>query len=219
MKNSLLPRFWKERVFHPISFYTLLVVGLTPSLWIVYHSSQKNSELENLSYKLEMLHKRSSLSQNKKNKEEQVLAYMREADPYYLDKYVESLTFLDPEIKKWQRLFTEKPVLAIEQRLEFLRSDKNKLLFAEGEILKEGIFREVEEKQKHPIEVNEDDLKKILCLLEGVKISPYAAPEKHPQILIKQFDLTKKMHPEIKEKVFVLSMHLLKRELINESSP
>lgn len=219
MKITLLPRFWKECVFHPATFYVLLVLGLIPSFWIVYHCSQKSSELENMSCKLEMLHKRSSLSKNKKNKEEQVLAYMRGADPYYLDKYVESLTFLDPEIKKWQRLSTEKPILAIEQRLEFLSSDKNRLMFAEGEIHKEGIFREVEEKQKHPIEVNEDDLKKILSLLEGVKISPYAAPEKHPQILIKQFDLTKKMHPEIKEKVFVLSMQLLKRELINEQSP
>lgn len=103
--------------------------------------------------------------------------------------------------------------------MDFLRSNKNKLAFAEGMIVQEGRFKEVEEKQKHPIEINEDDLKKILSVLEGVDISPYLCPEKHPQCIIKQFELTKKTHQDIKEKVFILSMQLLKRELAPPTNP
>lgn len=219
MKTSFLLKYWKEVLFHPAAFYTLLILGVVPSLLIIFHYSDKNSQLEIFSEKLQLLQKRSKLSSHKKQKEDLLLSQMRGADPYYLDKYVESLSFLDSEIKKWQRLSSEKPIEAIEQRLDFLRSDKNRLSFAEGEILQEGHFKEVEEKQKHPVEINEDDLKKILSAIEGVKIAPYTSPAKHPQILIKQFDLTKKTHPEIKEKVFVLSMHLLKRELLSDPTP
>lgn len=219
MKVRALTILFKEYLFHPIVFYSMLAIGILPSLFIALHYSSKNAALGNLSTKLELLHKRSKISSHKKTKEAEILSQMRGADPYYLDKYVESLNFLDPEIKKWQRLSSsEKIPLAIEKRLEFLRSDNNRLLFAEGVIESEGIFREIEEKQKYPVEVNEDDLKKILCAIEGVKISPYSAPEKHPQFLIKQFELTKKMHPDIKEKVFVLSMQLLKRELLSDQT-
>ena len=217
MKITHLTQLLKECLFHPIFFYCLLAIGILPSFFIALHFTSKYKALGNLSIKLELVQKRAKISSDKKSKEAHLLMQMQGADPYYLDKYVESLNFLDPEIKKWQRLASsEKIPLAIEKRLEFLRSDNNRLLFAEGEIESEGMFREIEEKQKHPVEVNEDDLKKILSALEGVKISPYSAPEKHPQFVIKQFELIKKMHPDIKEKVFVLSMQLLKRELLSE---
>jgi len=218
MKVSFLPKYWKEYLFHPAVFYLLLAIGLVPSFFIFFRYSVKNTQLESYSQKLQLLQKRSRLFIHKKQKEDLLLSQMNGADPYYLDKYVESLSFLDSEIKKWQRLSADKPIEAIEKRLNFLCSDKNRLFFAEGEIIQEGSFKEVEEIQKHPVEVNEDDLKRILCAIEGVKIAPYTSPDKHPQILIKQFDLTKKTHPEIKEKVFVLSMHLLKRELLSEPS-
>jgi hypothetical protein len=76
--------------------------------------------------------------------------------------------------------------------LAFLNSAKNKLSFAEGLIQSQGKFRQIEGKRKHPVEINEEDLKKILCVLEGISISPNYAPEKHPQIVIKQFELTEK---------------------------
>ena len=85
--------------------------------------------------------------------------------------------------------------------------------------MQEGLFREVEEKQKHPVEINEEDLKKIISVLEGVDISPYLSPEKHPQFIVKQFDLTKKTDEDSKEKVFILSMQLLKREFTSPSTP
>ena len=133
MKLPTIPLIIKEYLFHPIVFYSTLAIGILPSLFITLHYTTKHAALGNLATNLEILHKRSKISSHKKNKEAQILSQMRGADPYYLDKYVESLNFLDPEIKKWQRLSPlEKTPLAIEKRLEFLRSDNNRLLFAVG---------------------------------------------------------------------------------------
>ncbi|NDE82289.1 MAG: hypothetical protein EB051_01565 [Chlamydiia bacterium] len=211
---------WKDMLLKKPILYTIMFLGLLPSIAIAYHFYGKNMRLSDLSTQLESLHQRSQLVQRKKNTEEQILSQMQGADPYYLDKYVESLSFLEAEQKKWERLsLLEESTAAVAKRMDFLRSNKNKLAFAEGMIVQEGRFKEVEEKQKHPIEINEDDLKKILSVLEGVDISPYLCPEKHPQCIIKQFELTKKMHQDIKEKVFILSMQLLKRELAPPTNP
>jgi hypothetical protein len=211
---------WKDMLLKKPILYTIMFLGLLPSIAIAYHFYGKNMRLSDLSTQLESLHQRSQLVQRKKNTEEQILSQMQGADPYYLDKYVESLSFLEAEQKKWERLsLLEESTNAVAKRMDFLRRHKNKLAFSEGVIIQEGRFKEIEEKQKHPIEINEDDLKKILSVLEGVDISPYLCPEKNTQCIIKQFELTKKMHQDIKEKVFILSMQLLKRELATPTNP
>jgi len=65
--------------------------------------------------------------------------------------------------------------------------------------------------QQHVVEVNEEDLKRLLCLIEGTTIWPYGPKEGRPLLIIKDFKLSKK---ELfsKEKVFSLSMQLIKRE-------
>jgi hypothetical protein len=46
----------------------------------------------------------SNAQQDRSSKKEKIVNTMKGADPYYIDKYVESLHFLDAEIKKWQKL-------------------------------------------------------------------------------------------------------------------
>ena len=220
MKKKIESKDWQGMILHEALLYAVLFVGLLPLFWITYYFYEKRCHLTNLAIRLESAHQRSHLSTIKKNTEERILQNMKGADPYYLDKYVESLSFLEAECKKWERLSSLTQLApAIEKRLNFLHSNKNTLSFAEGAIVQEGLFREVEEKQKHPVEINEEDLKKIICVLEGVDISPYLSPEKHPQFIVKQFDLTKKTHEDSKEKVFILSMQLLKREFVSPSNP
>jgi hypothetical protein len=184
---------------------------------VISHFKNKIDHTNDLLRRIELLHKKSQYSSKKKDVEEGILSKMKGADPHYIDKYLESLTFLDSEAKKWQRLaLQEKPIAEIEKRIEFLRSQQNKLSFSEGQIYQLGNIRELEEKQKHTIEINDEDLKKILCLIEGVKIGPYMPIDKHPQLIIKKFNLIKKTLPEIREKVFLLNLQLLKRELIED---
>jgi hypothetical protein len=134
-----------------------------------------------------------------------------------LDKNVESLTFLLPEIKKLEAIQSENPdEEQVGGRLQFLKEGSNRLTFAEEQIRTNESFREIEEQQQHPVEMNEEDLKKLLCLIEGITIWPYGPKEGRPQLIIKDFKLSKK-EISSQEKVFVVSMQLIKRENLESS--
>ncbi len=72
-------------------------------------------------------------------------------------------------------------------------------------------FARSKRRQQTPIELNEEDLKRLLCLIEGATIWPYGPKEGRPQLIIKDFTLSKKELPS-QEKVYVVSIQLIKRE-------
>ena len=150
--------------------------------------------------------------QESEKKESTILASLKNPDAHYLGKYVETLTFQLSEIKKFETIQAENPDdELISRRLVFLKEGGNRLLFSEEHIRTNELFRETEEKQQHLIELNEEDLKKLLCLIEGITIWPYGPKEGRPQLVIKDFKLSKK-EVSSQEKVFVVSMQLIKRE-------
>jgi len=137
---------------------------------------------------------------------------LKNPDPHYLDKYIETLTFLVPELKK---LEASENTEEMQKRLQFIKDGANRLVFSEEEVRMAERLREIEEKQQHSVEMNEEDLKKLLCLIEGVTIWPYGPKEGRPQLIIKDFKLSKKKLSS-QDKVFVVSMELIKRENIYE---
>jgi hypothetical protein len=138
--------------------------------------------------------------------------------PRYLGEQIETLRFLGPEMKKLEALQKEHPdTELLATRLRALKSPANQLLFAEEEVRATDRFREIEERQERPVEMNEEDLKRLLCLIEGVTIWPYGAKEGRPLLIIKDLKLSKK-DLLAKEKSFVISMDLIKREAL-ESLP
>ena len=129
-------------------------------------------------------------AEEKKQKEKQRLI---STDPYFLDKYVETLPLLEPEVKRLQALFphhpTEQPLV---ERLKFLKEGQNKILLVEEKRLARGPLYEVEERLHHPVEMNEEELKKLLVLVEGVTIHPYSPRKERPELSVLEFDLKKK---------------------------
>lgn len=175
---------------------------------------QKLSQLEE---EMERVHARTLQAQEIQRKESALLASLKKPDPHYLDKNVETLTFLLSEIKKLESIQSENPDNEqINKRLQFLREGGNRLVFSEEQIRSNEFFREIEEKQQHPVEMNEEDLKKLLCLIEGITIWPYGPKEGRPQLIIKDFHLSKK-ELSSQEKVFVVSLQLIKRENLESS--
>ncbi len=95
------------------------------------------------------------------HKEKFLLSSLKNPDPHYLDKHVETLTFLLPEIKELETLQRDNAEEEqIYRRLQFLKEGENRIVFSEEHIRNGDLFTEVEEKQQHPIEMNEEDLKK-----------------------------------------------------------
>jgi hypothetical protein len=72
---------------------------------------------------------------------------------------------------------------AIKNRLALL--NENKLAFTEEKIEVSSQMKEVEEKQRYPVQMDENDLKQILSLIEDVPIENYLPVEKSPQLMIK----------------------------------
>lgn len=138
----------------------------------------------------------------------------READRFYIDKNIETITLLEPEIKSLQEIVNNKNFAGderVKRRLDFLTGPDNKILMVEGNIQTYPLFQEVISTLSRPVEINVDDLKQLLSLMEGVDIPPYTPAADRPQLIVLDFKLTRKEGEEGNE-VYQLNMKLLKRE-------
>jgi hypothetical protein len=198
--------------FSPVALWTVLITAPVPFIFLGFNFMFGLQKLELLESEMERIHVKTMQMQENERKENSILAALKNPDVHYLGKHVEMLNFQLSEIKKFETIQAENPDdELVAKRLHFLKEGGNRLLFAEEQIRSNTLFRETEEKQQRPVELNEEDLKKLLCLIEGVTIWPYGPKEGRPQLVIKDFKLTKK-EISSQEKVFVVSMQLIKRE-------
>lgn len=212
MKFSF-PSLQKEVLFSTPFMLVAMAILLLPLCFITPYFYLRSQHLQDLHDQVELIYNRISRKKDLFKNEEKLLHQISQSDPNYLENSIESIPLLETEKQKWQifssHLETNK---AIRNRMQFLEEGKNQLSFSEGEIRKSELFQEIEEKLQKPVELNEDDLKKLLCNIEGVRIHPYFPKEHAPQFIIKLFDLTKKSIPETKEKIFTLNLQLIQRE-------
>ncbi len=196
-----------------------LILGLAPIPFFLFlfHFVFGMQKLHQLEEEIDRVQARKIQAQEIQYKESALLSSLKNPDPHYLEKNIETLTFLLPEMKKLETIQLENPdEQQASKRLQFLKGGNNRLVFSEEQIRSNDVFREIEEMQQHPVEMNEEDLKKLLCLIEGITIWPYGPKEKRPQLIIKDFRLSKK-ELSSQEKVFVVSMQLIKRENLEYS--
>lgn len=138
----------------------------------------------------------------------------RNADHFYIDKNLETLHFLKPEVEALKKVIENPNFIEDEltrKRLEFLTGKQNQLVFTESNVQTHPFFQEVTETMLHPIEVSQTDLEQILTLIEGRDIGAFKAPADRPQLIILNFKIDKKSIRE-KSEVYELSMKVLKRE-------
>lgn len=197
---------------HSLKYCLFCCLAPLPLLYFIFHHYSTLSHLDELGKKIETIHVRKKEEERIQKKQHSLLVSLSESDPSYIDNHLETLVFLESEIKKLEALFSDTSTdVASENRLRFLKGESNHLLFAEEKMRTKDKIREVTEKQQHPVEIHEEDLKKLLSLIEGMTIWPYGPKEGRPQLLIQDLHLTKN-HPAGQDSVFVLSMQLIKRE-------
>jgi len=145
----------------------------------------------------------------KKMRKEKFLEKHAQSNPYFLESELESLNLLEREkltLKRWATHPAIANKEALKNRLSFLESSQNRLGFVGDEIQFAKTFKETLETQKEPVEVDGEDLMRLLSLIEGV-----STDVKRPQLIITDFALKKKK-TELQNEVFELKMDLLKRE-------
>ncbi len=129
------PLIWIALAAAPVPFFLFL-----------FHFLFGMQKLGQLEEEMQRIHLRASLLQETKKSEEILLSSLRNPDPHYLDKHVETLTFLVPEVKKLESFFQENPDQEeLSRRLQFLKDGGNRLTFSEEQIRSNETFREIEE--------------------------------------------------------------------------
>ncbi len=195
----------------PLFFFLLLglpVVGT--SLYIFF----AHAELQDLEERFAHAARKEKISFARKMRKDRFLERYSQADPYFLDQQLEVFPLLTREKEKLQALqhhpaFPESRSLG--ERIRFL--NENKLAFKEENIRTNSQIKEMDEKLRYVVQMDEADLKQILSLIENVPIGPYVPFSTSPQLIVKDIRI-KKMETPFQTEVCEVDMDLLKREFI-----
>jgi len=192
----------------------LMVAGIVPILFIFSHFLSSLNSLDELKNTISHVEQLALTKERKQSMNILTREHFRNADHFYIDKHLETLSFLEPEIEALQKVVNNKYFAgdeSVKRRLEFLTGPTNCLLFSEGNIQAYPFFQETTASLVHPVEINHEDLKELLSLIEGYNIGSYKPGPKRPQLIILDFKLDKK-EPTENNEVFQLNLKLLKRE-------
>jgi hypothetical protein len=196
--------------------FFLLLLGIAP-LASGFFLFQQRKSIEVFQEQFSSVALKAKTAFEKKRRKERFLEIHKHSDPYFLDQEIESLSFLSSEkerLKSWLSHPAIANKSALQKRLHFLESDQNRLSFIDDEIQISKFMKETLEKQKMPIELDEEDLKNLLALIEETPFHLALPKMNRPQLIISDFSLTKKNAP-LQNEVFELRMDILKREFQN----
>jgi len=192
--------------------YTFLLFAIIPIILSVFYFFSKMQELDIVEERVVVL-KQKLLIQKEAVPLSEV--NIKNSDHFYIDKHIETMTFLEPEMKRLQIDHLQDSQNEWKnQRVHFLQNS-NQLLFAEENMQQNTLFQEVIERQQRPVEINEEDLKKLLSSIEGLSIGPYLPSSGRPQLFIQSFEMIKKP-ATLNDNIYVLNMQLIKREEIKK---
>lgn len=194
----------------------LLCLGLLPILFVAVMFISEKDELDEFQNSLDQLQYQAFTKEKKQALNMAVRDHFKDADHFYIDKYLETLVFLEPEIEQLQKIIQDKNFAdddRVKKRLEFLTDQSNALVFSEGVVQSFPLFQETSETLVHPVEVNSTDIQKILSRIEGVKMGVFTPGLNRPQLVITDFKLDKKKVND-KNEVYLLDLKLIRREFL-----
>lgn len=192
----------------------VILISLLPAIFVIFYIFSEINGLSLLEQKIDHVQMLALQQEKRQATNLTVINHYRDADHFYIDKHLEVLSFLEPEAEALQKIvkhknFTDDEV--IKKRLDLLIGTGNSMRFTEGVVQTFPQFQETTETLIHPVEVNVQDIQKILALIEGVQIGAYKPASHLPQLIILDFKLEKKKTTD-KNEVFSLNLKLLKRE-------
>lgn len=194
----------------------ILIAGLVPFFLVLMNFMSQQATVSAIDTNIQMIGMIGANIEKKQALNIAVRNNYLDADHFYIDKNIENLQFLTPEIEGLEKVMTNKNYPDdenIKKRLEFLQSGGNTLVFSEGVVQSNPFFQEVLETLVHPVEVDADDIREILAKIEGIPIRNYAPGPNRPQLIVLEFKIDKKQMSE-KNEIYLLNMKLLKREFV-----
>lgn len=215
LKFAFLERQAHER-YLLWALLTFSIVFLYSSASFAFSSIQK---WKFTNQRVHLLHTLSDKKEiQKKTLEAHAIKY-RHSDLQYLSSIVTTQPLIVSEAKKAEILLKEKEkdpssslqlgeILLNQSRFHF--SEKTRRSYNEGE--------EIEWAMDCPVLMNEDDLKKILSLIEGAPLGKNRPPAKRPLLLVKMFELEQVELP-FRDRVYRVRMELVQRTFSQQGRP
>lgn len=214
-KKDLKPKLLLQ---NPVFIAVLFAFSLVPFLFAVFLIKTRFERLdENRRHFQQIIWRGKRLAGNQKHRNA-FLKTFNHVDPYFLSHAIEEIVFLKPEVDALKVIYghpTFQSCPAVKQRLSRLTKGENRLIFTEENRSVSSLIEEMTYQQQTPVEVNGEDLKNILSIIEGVSIGPYETPSFRPQLIIKSFDLKREML--LGRESYYLQMDLIKREPLKNS--
>ncbi|MCB1107571.1 MAG: hypothetical protein KDK76_05710 [Chlamydiia bacterium] len=201
-----------ENIYFVGGFYFCCLV---PTFILLFSISQKKERFKEIKEEVSCLDVRMERVKELHKDQYAFFKAYGKNDHFFLDHEIESMELLKPEIEALRLVMNSPPFEScdnIKKRLEFLTKGGNRFVFSEGSRRVKNRIEEVELFQKRPVEINAHDLRKILTVVEGVKIGEEKPPLGRPQLIVRRFHLNKKKLAE--RETYLLEMQLIKRGVI-----
>ncbi|MDP1836452.1 MAG: hypothetical protein Q8K75_11085 [Chlamydiales bacterium] len=192
----------------------IMAACLLPILLVAYQYRSTNTQLERLTSRIETIQQQAFLLEQKLTPNRAVQAAFRDADRFYLDKYVENIQLLESEIAMLEKIVKDPivpPDPQLVSRLDALR--KNTIQFSEGTVESYPFFKEVPDSLARAVEVDDGDIQEIISRIEGISIGKYEPGPNRPQMIITDFKLERKTGQR-QSLLYSLNIKMIKREFL-----
>lgn len=194
----------------------LMSAGVIPVIiaWLTFSSSL--DQIAQVEQRIWDIQNQAYTRERKQSANMAILNHYNQADHFYIDKNLETMSLLEPELESLKKMQEDRNFPDdenVKKRIDTLTGSSNSMVFTEGVVQTTPLFQEVTETLVHPVEVDVEDIRKILCRVEGIQIGECMPPPDRPQLIILDFKLDKKAITE-KNEVFQMNLKLLKREFL-----
>jgi len=189
-------------------FLIILFISILPSFFVFSLFFFKIKHFNQNEASLNVIYKQAKKIKNLRILKSSFIENYKNTTPYFINKALESLSFKNKEKKELKKILKQPSfdsLKKLKNRLTFLETE-NKLFFKRQEIYSNAFIKETEEKQSYEVELDKEDIEKILSIIENVQISNNSET-RMPQLIIKDFLLEKTNRGS-----FLLKMNLIQRE-------
>lgn len=90
------------------AIFYILCLGMLPLVFVIFMFISQKSELEEFHDSLEAIQHQTLIKEKKQAINMAVRQHFRDADHFYIDKHLETLVFLEPEIDQLQKIVQDK---------------------------------------------------------------------------------------------------------------
>ncbi|MCB1108867.1 MAG: hypothetical protein KDK44_04350 [Chlamydiia bacterium] len=215
MKNLLsfdIP--WKNLLLKPFFLIPLICAAFLPTLYCLSTYFKKADRIEELEVEYNALIPKIGKVLTNKNNEHTFKKLYANVDHFYCEKHLEALKFLKPQINQLKFLSNYGSFAkcsSLKNQLQKLSGSGNALLLSQTQKHIAHLIQETEEKLMHPIEIDRDDLLKLLAYIEGCPLKSNQAPVGRPNLLLTRFSLSKRVGT-LGAEAFFVDFDLVKRE-------